>query len=123
MLSASYWRVRRQRESHSVSVFWLGTVSGLLFPMWVMTLISIVFQKVDAFQPLRTEIARAQTFIWIASWLTGWWISYKFIQNNPAIFTEKLTPEAYRAGNVYAILLLACTVGVFGYTLLSLGKM
>ena len=71
ILSASYWRYRRQRESHAMSAFWVKMVFALLFPMWGITIISLFFQTIDALQPFREKVSHAQTALLAVLWLAG----------------------------------------------------
>ncbi|WP_345125205.1 hypothetical protein [Hymenobacter antarcticus] len=123
ILSASYWRYRRQHEDHTISIFWVKLVFAFLFPMWGLLLTSLLFQKVDVMQSFREEMSQIQTAFFIILWLAGWWVLHRFIQANPSIYTLELEPENYRTGNIYAILLLTSSVGMFGYTLTTLGNM
>ena len=123
ILSASYWRYRRQREDHTISVFWVKSVFAFLFPVWGLLITSLLFQTVDVLQSFRERMAQVQAALFITLWLTGWWVIHRFIQVNPSIYTLELKPEMYRTGNVYGLLILAFSVGIFGYTLMTLGNM
>lgn len=91
--------------------------------MWGLLITSLLFQTVDVLQSFRERMAQVQAALFITLWLTGWWVIHRFIQVNPSIYTLELEPEMYRTGNVYALLLLAFSVGMFGYTLMTLGNM
>ena len=91
--------------------------------MWGLLITSLLLQTVDVLQSFRERMAQVQTALFITLWLTGWWVIYRFMQVNPSIYTLELEPEMYRTGNVYALLLLAFSVVIFGYTLVTLGNM
>ena len=91
--------------------------------MWGLLITSLLFQTVDVLQSFRERMAQVQTALFITLWLTGWWVIHRFMQVNPSIYTLELEPEMYRTGNVYAFLLLVFSVGIFGYTLMTLGDM
>ena len=123
MLSATYWRYRRQKESHGLSIFWVAMVFGLLVMMWVMMLVGILFHKASFLQSYRTAASHIQLPLVFIFWVAGLWLTRKFIAESPSIYTEELTPEGYRAGNIYAVFFIAFNLGVFGYTLINLGNM
>ena len=121
MLSASYWRYRGQREDHSTSLFWAKLVLSFPFPMWGLIVASLLEQRVEWFQPLRTGLAHLLPVLVPGLWLVGWLLLHRFVQFNTFIYTEKLLPEAYRKGNIYALVFMAVSVGATIYIFLTLG--
>ena len=122
-LSANYWRFRRQREGHAISAFWVKTVFCILVPLWGGVVYSLLFQKVAALQPFRARAASGQTALVFVLWLAGWWGLHRFIGAHPEVYTDHLSPEGYRLGNVYGLLLLAVSLAVCGAILMALGNM
>ena len=123
ILSAHYWRFRRQQEGHAISAFWVKMLFGLLLPMWGGVMYSILFQTVPALQPFRARAAAGQTALVFVLWLAGWWGLHRFLGVHPEVYTDHLTPEGHRRGNAYGLLLLAATVVGFGAALMVLGNM
>ena len=123
ILSANYWRFRRQREGHAISAYWVKMLFGLLLPMWGGVLYSLLFQTVAALQPFRARAAAGQTALIFVLWLAGWWGLHRFMSANPEVYTDHLTPEGHRLGNTSGMLLLAASVAGCGAVLMALGNL
>ena len=121
MLSASYWRFRKQQENHSESLFWAKLVVSM--PLYMLTISSFrwLVQTSDYFQTLRAGLASSNPVLVPGLWLLGWLLLHRFIRVNNLIYTEKLLPEAYRNGNNYTYLFLATSSLTTVYTFLTLG--
>ena len=123
ILTANYWRFRRQEEDHETSAFWVKMLYGLLFPMWGGMGYHLLFQTVAALQPFRARAASGQAAWFLFLTVVGYWGLHRFMGVRPEIYTDYLTPEGYRMGNVYGLLLLAASAVGFSAAMLKLGKM
>lgn len=120
MLSASYWRYRGQQEDHKTSLFWAKLVFSFSCPMWGLNVVRWLVQS-NHFQLLRSAMVHLLPVLIPGLWLAGWLLLDRFVRANSAIHTEKLSPEAYRQGNIYALLFMVVSVGATIYTCLTLG--
>ena len=122
LLSATYWRYRRQEESHLTSVFWVKMVFGLLAATWGMVAYRLFFHTVVALQPFqaRTE-AGVAALVFLFGLAAGYGV-HRFIRANPSIYLDHLAPEEYFQGNAYTVLLVASSVAGVSAIIMALGK-
>ena len=78
-------------------------------------------QTSEHFRSLRSGTAYLLPVLVPGLWLVGWWLLHRFVRANSFIYAERLSPEAYRQGNIYALLFMVISGGVTIYTFLTLG--
>ena len=124
LLSATYWRYRRQREGNATSAFWVKMVFGLVGAMWGMVAHALLLHMVPALRPFQDRTALGQTvFIVFLFWLAAGYGVHRFMRANPSIYLDHLAPEEHFRGTVYTVLLLASSVGGVGAIIMALDKL
>ena len=122
LLSATYWRYRRQNESHETSAFWVKAVFGLHGAMWGLVAYRLLFHAVAALQPVQVRTHAAVTALVLLFYLVAGYGVHRFMRANPVVYIDHLPPEEHFQGNVYLALFTALSGGGICAILMTLGK-